>query len=99
MSNSVLWFVNKIRGKLNYQRTDGQVIYFDHKGVAKTVYCPFTAEYEITKQLVSKISKLGVDILIYPTAWCRATRESIAYGDQCGVEVISLKDFMEKYAS
>ena len=99
MSDNMYWFLKMLRGKINYCELGKQMVSFNHFGEECIVYCPFTDEYEITVDLVRKVSRLGVNVLIYPTAWCRATREAIGHGQNIGVEVIPLKEFMKKYVS
>jgi hypothetical protein len=88
-----------INAKIEYKKINEQMLEFEQYGKIKKVYCPFTDEYEITIDVVLKVSKLGANILIFPTSWCRATREAIEYGKTLGVEVMPVGAFMSKYAN
>lgn len=99
MSNSIYWFQQMIRDKIDHTKLGEQMLRFKIYGEEKTVYLPFTDEYEINSDVILKVSKLGANILVFPTSWCRATREAIDYGRTLGVEVIPVGAFMAKYAS
>lgn len=52
------------------------------------IYTPKPAEYIITIDVLQKVIELGGNTISYPTTWCRAAREAVAYGRDHGVEVM-----------
>lgn len=72
---------------------------FCFDGKKMILYCPTTAEYEITSEVIMKASKLKADILAFPTQWCQATREAKEYGKTLGIKVIPFGEFINTYGN
>jgi hypothetical protein len=52
------------------------------------IYAPDPKEYLITVDVVEKVMELGGNIISFPTSWCRASQESIAFARSKGIQIM-----------
>ena len=97
MSTSIYWLKKQLKSSAKFRVIDKNVGEIDFKGETLRVYCPTTSEYEITVDILLKASKSGVKIVTYPTTWCEATREAVAYGKTLGIDVMPFGKFLGVY--
>jgi len=97
MSSSAYWLTTQMNKDLQTRLLDEnrfEMVIDDTKTI---VYCPTNDEYEVTSALVQKASNLGVAILAYPTAWCKATTSAFSHGKKLNVEVMPFGKFLAIY--
>ena len=97
MSTSIYWIKRQLSEVLPIKIINENTGEFIFDGKRMVLYCPTTNEYEINIQIIQKASRMGTNILAYPTQWCRATREAIEHGRTLGIKVIPFGKFINDY--
>lgn len=99
MSDSIYWVGKQLDRSAKFKVIDENIGEFEFQGNTFKVYCPTTSEYNISVDVVLRASRRGANIVTYPTAWCKATREAITHGKSLRIEVIPFGKFLDIYGS
>jgi hypothetical protein len=100
MSNN-RWLYEQLSGQpgVQLQQSFHPLIVAEKDDKKYRIYTPIPSEYIITVEVVQKAIELGANVISFPTSWCRASGEAIAYGKSHNVQVIPHGRLFEILAS